>query len=253
MVPRNNNNFCLRLVTTASLAAFVGSGFISAPPVIAAAPTQPFVAPAGKLLLTRTLQRSLHDGKEVITRRIYEVQIVRDDPGFRVDGKLIDVQVETPPMLAALAEIERKRPDIGMFPILLNAQGMIIGGDSIQEDGSLDRASTVVSGRIANSGLPALEMLQAQAFVKQLRARRPRSVWPADVFNPSMQTQRETRNIPVPGGEAGQVLIELSSRGHTSSGQISELERLVITDLNGDKRVTRETWRLSRSDSRVIR
>jgi hypothetical protein len=248
-----HDNIRLHLVVTASLTALAPLGLFSVAPLAAAAPTALFAPPSGKLLLTRTLQRSLHDGKEVVTRRTYEVQIVREGAGYRVDGKLVDVQVETPPLLMALAEIERKRPDLGMFPILLDAQGMIVAGDSVHDDGSLDRASTVVSGRIANSGLPAIEMLQAQAFVKQLRARRPRSIWPVDVFNPGRQPERETRTVPVPGGGTGQVVIEMSSRAGAVDGRISELERLVITDLEGDKRVTRETWRLSRSDLRVIR
>jgi hypothetical protein len=253
MVLLGQNKIRLRFIVTASIAALAPLGLFSPLSLANAAEATKFVPPSGKLLLTRILQRSLHDGKEVVTRRTYEVQIVREGTGYRVDGKLIDVQVEAPPLLAALADIERRRVDVGMFPILLDAQGMIVGGDSVQDDGSLDRAATVTTGRIANSGLPAVEMPQAQAFVKQLRARQPSSVWPPDVFNPGRQPPRETRAIPVPGGGAGQVVIEMSARTGMANGRISELERLVITDLNGDKRVTRETWLLARSDGRAAR
>jgi hypothetical protein len=251
MVPCNNVG--LRLLVTASFAAIAPLGFFSATSVAAAKPSAVFAPPSGKLLLTRTLQRTLHDGKEVVTRRTYEVQFVRIGEGYRVDGNLVDVQVEVPPLLAALADIERKRPDNGMFPIMLDARGIIAGGDSVQDDGSLDRASTVVAGRFANSGLPAVEMLQAQGFMKQLRARRPRSLWPTDVFNPGPQPLMETRIVPVPGGGSGRVVIEMFAKSGAADGMITELERLVTTDLDGDKRVTRETWRLSRSAKQVTR
>jgi len=213
---------------------------------LAAAPGG-FAPPRSHLLLTRTLHRPLPDGKAVVTRRSYEVQILRDGEGYRVEGRLVEAAVDAPPSLAALAEIERARPDNGMFPILLDAGGMIVGGGAVQSDGSLDRAAAIAVERIGGSGLPALDMLQAQSFVTQLRSRSARSQWPADIFHPAPGKRSESRAVPMPGGSQGQVTIEIEARGAGAGGLIAALERIVTTDLAGDHRVTREQWQLSRA------
>lgn len=214
---------------------------------LAAAP-QPAIysPPHAQLLLVRTLYRPLPGGKAIVTRRSYAVRIVPDGAGYRVDGELVQATVDAPPSLAALAEIEQRRPDIGMFPIMLDALGQIQGGGNVQSDGSLGRAATIAAERIGGSGLPAVDMLQAQAFVKQLAARNPRSQWPVDVFNPAPGKRDESRMIALPGGREGHVTIEIAAQGADKTGQLALLERVVTTDLGGDTRMTREQWQLSR-------
>jgi hypothetical protein len=201
------------------------------------------------LLLTRTLYRPLPDGKAIVTRRSYSVRIVPDGAGFRVEGELVQATVDAPPTLGALAEIERRRPDSGMFPILLDAQGQIRGGGNVLSDGALGRAAKIAAESIGVSGLPAIDMLQAQAFVRHLASRNPRSQWPADVFNPAAGKRDETRVIALPGGEEGHVTIEIASQGANQTGRVALLERVVTTNLDGDTRVTREQWQLSRPPS----
>ncbi len=221
--------------------------------VPAAASPGSFSPPASPLLLTRTLIRPLPDGNTITTRRSYEVQIKRDGAGYRVEGRLVEVTVDAPPSLAALADIERARPDNGMFPIMLDTQGLIIGGGTRVSDGSLDRAATVAVAQMGSSGLPAVDMLQAQAFVTQLRGRSPRSLWPADTFNPAPGKRSESRSVPVPGGGQSQITIEIEASGPGTHGRIAELERLVTTDLDGNKRLTRERWQLIRTSSETGR
>ena len=205
-----------------------------------------FAPPATQLLLTRTLHRPLPGGKAIVTRRSYAVRFIREGAGYRVEGQLVSAQVDAPPALAALAEIERTRPDNGLFPIQLDDQGRIVGGGSLLDTGALDRAAVVAAEAIGGSGLPALDMLQAQAFVKQLRNRAPRTQWPTDVFHPATGKRSETRVVPLPGGEQGNVTIEIEGRGRGQGGQLALLDRVVTTDLAGDTRVTREQWQLSR-------
>ncbi len=233
-------------------AVLVMAALSGASPAPAAAP-EPFAPPHARLLLTRTLHRPLPDGNAVTTRRTYEVRIVRDGAGFRVDGSLVATAVDAPPALAALAEIERRRPDNGMFPILLDAGGMVVGGGQVLADGSFARAATVAAGLIGSSGLPAIDMLQAQAFVAQLRSRSPRSQWPADVFHPNPGRRSESRTIPMAGGGEGKVTIDIVASGAAPGGQLAALERVVTSDLGGDRRVTREQWQLSRVQGSVER
>ena len=68
--------------------------------------TATFAPPQSSLVLTRELRRPLADGKEVVTRRSYEIAIVHDGDGYRVDGRLIDVEVDAPPALRALSTLE---------------------------------------------------------------------------------------------------------------------------------------------------
>ena len=215
--------------------------------------TSAYSPPHAPLLLVRTLYRPLPDGKAIITRRSYLVRIVPDGAGYRVDGELVQATVDAPPVLAALAEIERRRPDVGLFPVRLDAQGQILGGGHVLSDGALGRAAAIAAEAIGGSGLPAIDMLQAQAFVKHLSSRSPRSQWPADVFNPAPGKRDEARVIALPGGSEGRVTIEIASQGANHSGQLALLERVVTTDLGGDTRVTREQWQLSKPPSDASR
>jgi hypothetical protein len=217
---------------------------LSAPAVGSPGLPDAFEPPQAQLLLTRTLHRPLPDGKAVITRRSYAVRIVRVLAGYRVDGTLVEAHVDAPPSLAALAELERRRPDQGFFPIMLDEKGMIVGGGSPLAEGSLEQAAMIAAEAIGSSGLLAIDMLQAQAFVRQLAKRAPRSQWPADVFHPVPGKRSETRSIALPGGEEGHVLIEILTQGANPDGQIAQLDRVVTTDLAGDTRVTREQWAL---------
>lgn len=50
-------------------------------PAVAASDTASFVAPESPVVLTRELRRSLVDGKEVVSRRRYELRFVREGNG----------------------------------------------------------------------------------------------------------------------------------------------------------------------------
>ena len=241
MMRRIGASLALRLTALA-----LASGSIAlAPSAGAHDVSAEFTPPRTDMMLTRTLRRALPDGKEVVARRSYAVRFFNEGQGFRIDGRLIDVTVETPPSLQALAEIERKRPDVGMFPIRLDAAGMIVGGEPPAAGEAIEQAAAIAAGQIGTSGLVALDMLQAQAFIRQMRARKAGSLWPADLFHPLASRRSETRSVALPDGQSGQVVIEMVAQTAGSTGLLASFERMVTTDLQGDKRVTREQWTLS--------
>ena len=243
-----------RIGTAAALLMAVqGNAALGGAAHASTAPFANFSPPHAPLLLVRTFHRPLPDGQVIVTRRNYAIRIAPDVEGYRVDGELIQATVDAPPSLSALAEIERSRPDPGMFPILLDGQGQIRGGGNVLSDGSLDRAAVIAAESIGASGLTAIDMLQMQAFIKQLASRNPRSQWPADVFNPAPGKRDEARVVQLPGGEEGHVTIEIASQGPDRAGRLTMLERVVTTDLAGDTRVTRERWQLSRLASAASR
>lgn len=236
--------------SAAATLALVAMAF-EAPAIADAA--QAFSPPLSSLLLSRTLTRTLPDGKTITTRRSYEVRFQRDGDGYRVDGNLVDVTVDVPPSLRALADLERQRPDNGLFPIRLDADGRIIGGGNQTASPVVARAAQVAAEQIGGSGLTALDMLQAQAFVARLRSGSAHSKWPDDVFRPFVGKRSETRTVPLPGGEEGQVVIEIEGRRGGSAGQVGSVHRVVTTDLGGDRRVTRELWELVRHSGEASR
>ena len=97
-----------KLVGAASLLALLPLAAAGAAPVAAGGA---FSVPSGPLVLTRTLRRPLSDGVEIVSTRSYEIGIVPDGDGFRVEGRLLSSEVTAPPSLAALAALERNRPD----------------------------------------------------------------------------------------------------------------------------------------------
>lgn len=245
---RARNRLAWRCSTAAfmALAAMAGHSPVAGQP----SPGQPslgFSPPQFDLLLARTLVRSLPDGKTITTRRSYAVRITRAGEGFRVDGKLVDVAVEAPPSLVGLAEIERRRPDNGLFPITLDGNGMIAAPSGPEQGAAAGQAAILVSERVGGSGLAALDMLQAQAFVARLRGGAARSDWPDDVFRPAIGRRSESRRIALPEGGEGHVVIQIDGQGAGLRGQIAAVDRIVTTDLGGDRRVTRERWQISRT------
>lgn len=229
---------------SSAAAALVLAAIAGRAPAAAQGP-QSFSPPQSGLLLSRTLVRSLPDGKTITTRRSYAVHITRAGAGFRVDGELVDIAVDAPPALLALADLERRRPDHGLFPIQLDASGMIASAREQVASPAVVRAANLVAERIGGSGLAALDMAQAQAFVDRLRSSAARSQWPDDVFRPAIGKRSEARTIALPGGDEGQVVIEIEGQGAGPEGQISAVDRVVTTDLAGDRRMTRERWQIS--------
>lgn len=235
-----------KLAWRSSAAAALVLAAMSGRAPAAAQSVQAFSPPQSGLLLSRTQSRSLPDGRTITTRRSYAVHITREGAGFRVDGELVDVAVDAPPALLALADLERRRAEHGLFPIRLDASGMIAGESEQLASPAVVQAANLVAERIGGSGLAEPDMVQAQAFVARLRSGTAHSQWPADVFHPALGKRSETRRLALPGGEDGQVVIEIEGQGLGPQGQISAEERIVTTELAGDRRVTRERWQISR-------
>ncbi len=230
----------------AGVAAILPLVFLSPP--VEAAPATPagaFTPPQTRMVLTRTVRRPLSGGRELVVRRSYEVQIVADGPGYRVDGQLTGCTVEAPESLKALAEIERNRPETSLFPIALDGKGNILSSAPARPNESLDRAADLVSGRLETIPLSPMDLEQARAFVRQVQARAAGSQWPADLFHPVPGRRTETKTIPLPGGERGSVAVEVTAQDQQSGGLLGSLERIVVTELEGDRRVTREEWTLA--------
>jgi len=203
-----------------------------------------YAAPSGPLILTRTLRRPLPDGAEIVSTRRYELRIVADDGGFRVDGKLIAAEVDAPPALAPLAAIERNRPDTGLFPFRLDPRGMIISPAAPTDRSASETAAESAKLTIASSTLSSPDIAQATTMIDQLVARPGArgARWPADLFRPDAGLRSETSHFELPDGQQGSVTTTTDARRAIGS---SSIERTVITETGGSQRVTRETFTIN--------
>ena len=204
-----------------------------------------FNPPPNPLILTRTLRHMMHDGTAIVTRRSYRVLFVREGAGFRLDGTLAEVTVESPPGLEALAALERRRPDPGLFPVRLDAAGMVLPTPDPAPSRQQRQAIGTASADIARMNLAAADAAQAQGFVARFQTQPYRTAWPLDLFHPVPGTRRDRRTIPLDGGLNGEVTTDIAARTDPASGLLGSFTRTVTTDLGGDKRMVIEEWTLA--------
>lgn len=219
-------------------------------PAVAAAPSEELYSPpaAGEqLILTRELHKPLYDGNEVFTTRSYAIRFSKTEDGYRVDGRLVSVDVKTPASLEPLAAIERQRPDEGVFPIWLDASGAVVRENAPGKSTTLTQASKVVDRWLDNSSLTDSERQMVNSFVTQLKNAGPAagSAFPRDLFNPSTGSRAETQTVDLPNGRQGKITIEVDASADRSAGLVGRIERRVTTDMGGEQRMTREVWSLA--------
>ncbi len=203
---------------------------------------QAFAPPTDPIVLTRTVWRGLHDGKAIKVSRSYAVTLRADGDGYLVDGQLIDTVVDAPAALAALAELERKRVETGIFPFRLDRLGRIVPSPPAAPADHRTAASAAV-GLIASAPMPDQVRQQARAVLDEvIAAARTGTAWPADLFNPVTTAGEQTREVQLPDGAKGRVAVAISV-DRNSPGQLPRaFERTVTTSLGGTDSVTREQW-----------
>lgn len=218
---------------------------------VAAAPaamaeTAAFSPPEGPVTLTRTVRRALPDGKEVVATRSYELRITRDDKGpnggYRVEGRLLSADVQAPPSLEALAAIERKRSDDGLFPFRLDARGLIAAPLAPGNSASREAAGEAARRAIASGPLAPAQRREAQGVVGQIVAQGAAGAgaqWPADLFRPALGRRVSSNAVSLPGGQAGTVTTTIEAAREAGADRI---ERTVVTETGGNRRTTREIY-----------
>ena len=205
-----------------------------------------FAPPDAPLILTRTVWRSLVDGKEIISRKRYAVRIVPDGDGFQVTGELFESAVEAPPALAALAEIERRRSDPALLPIQLDSNGRILPASGTFDPAAHEPGARVARQLVRSSAIAGADKDQAVSLIDQIALAGGIAQWPSDLFNPSRQMQRERRRIALPGGSEGAVDVSITVHGQRLGGLPATVERTVVTELEGTHKVSREQWTFAR-------
>jgi len=201
-----------------------------------------FRAPGEPMQLTRVLERELGDGAKVTVTRTWRVRFVAHAAGFTVEGEQIAVEVDAPPRLAALAEVERKNPHAGPFPIALDRAGLIVGeggAGTASIPGLEEAARKYLESATAERQADAMQYVRA---VQQAGAAMT-SRWPEDLFYP-VAPRRDQRTLPLPGGGSGAIEVSFQGTLAASGRHLATAERRIETSVNGTTRTSREAWRL---------
>lgn len=214
---------------------------------LADAPVHPpaaFAPPTGPLTLTRTVWRGLHDGQAITVARSYAVTIRPDGDGYLVDGTLIAATVDAPPQVAALAELERRRAETGLFPIRLDRRGLIQPSPPAAKPAATHpELARTAAAMISGAAVPDATRRQAGAVLDELvDAARSGTAWPADLFNPAVPRREQQRDVALPGGAKGSVAVVIEVDRAGPGLLPRSVERTVTTSLGGTASVTREQW-----------
>lgn len=206
-----------------------------------------FPAPGGSVAFSRQLRRSLFDGKEIVVTRHYRLVFVPIPHGFRIDGALADTEVEAPDRLAALMDIEKARPDTTTFPIYLDHAGLIVPVPNGPRSASAPKVQSLAEQMIAASHLKGQAQGQANQFVEQLFSRQGPVItqWPEALFRPGGGPRITRDRLTLPGGESGVVTMTLRPHSARPCALVQSMERIIETEVEGQKRRTTEVWTLT--------
>jgi hypothetical protein len=206
-----------------------------------------FAPPEGPVMLSRTLIRSLIDGREVRTIRHYLIRFSPEQDGWRIEGELREVSVEAPPALERFARLERSRTEPGLFPMLLDSAGRLKPPVAPPaDDGSRVKAAAVGDRMIAEALTSPSARKEANAWLARvIMADNGGTAWPGDLFHPERPQTTETREIALPDGSRAAITVVMRSDGLTANTLPARFERAVTTELAGTRRTAREIWEFS--------
>lgn len=233
--------FCGRCV--APMVAF--AALIAAPATLSA--EEVLALPAGDMVLTRVLERSLADGKSIIVERQWIVRFDRTETGIAILGRQLSARVDAPPSLRQFAELEERRPTNAMFPILLDMQGRIVSvgrqaDESLRQEAYATATDALVStfkdtARLADAreGLAHLQKSSENWLTKM----------PQDLFYPAAQGSHMAKDLALAGGLKGSFKLDYDATASANGAWLGKAERSVSTEVEGQRKFSRESWILS--------
>lgn len=232
-------------IARAARFAVVGIGL--ATPLAALASAPQFAPPPGAARLTRTLVRGLSGGAAIRVRRNWNVRFERSASGFLLSGEQVSVEVDAPPALAALADIERERIAHGFLPMEIAPNGMITSRSAIPSQDTVAQAVAVAARMFENGGMSAQDRAAANRFLTHIHqsATQSLSALPADLFMP-VSTRHEAREqILGAGGMAGEVGAVFTARMAENGHHMAWAKRVVTTRIGTEERISSDLWELA--------
>lgn len=200
--------------------------------------------PTGPMLLTRSLERSLRDGKSIRVVRNWLVAFEQMAERIAVKGSQRGVSVDAPGKLAAFIELEERRDTNAMFPIILSASGLIVNAGSGDDAALIADAVKAGEQAIENAAKSAGEKLSAKAGLMRLQQASETylSTLPGDLFFPSGKEVRQEQEISLGEGVDGHFSLSYLARPGDTYPWLATAERQVTTVISGNRRISREIW-----------
>lgn len=216
---------------------------LSLPVRLAAAAKVQF--PAGSFVLRRRLERGLGDGAAVVVTRDWECGFRPQGEGALIEARQIAVEVDAPPMLAALADVERRREVTGLFPMTLDGRGRIAGWSEGQAglEAALQAAKSFMERHLPAPS-DARDAKRYLAAMSQTAAAAVSQV-PRDLFFPQTGERSAQRALELPGGGEGRYEVTIRASAREADGLLEMSERQIVTHLGDSQRASRERWSIS--------
>lgn len=228
----------------AGIAALIPALAVSAPAATAREAGANRFDPPSKATITRTLVRFLSDGNQIVVTRRYDVIFVPVSGGFRIDGTLVEAQVDAPPELHALAEIERTRADTA-FPMALDRDGLVLTS-AAPASNPLRERQLAAAGAIADkAGMDSGKKRDVMAQLAALTAVAGQTSTPPDLFVARAGERRERKALPLPGGGEGEIELAVTVKTAANGRLPEQFEKTVTTRLAGTTRVSKEVWSMT--------
>jgi len=220
------------------------AGFAIVPPVAAA--NRPIIVPAGTMRLSRRVTRELDPQVAIVVTREWRIAFSHIEGGWLVSGDMVAVDVDVPPALNALADIERQRDTPECFPIELDESGLIRRSDGPQLSLDLDTAAHEAELVLTANGSDISKQRDLRSFVSQLQMSASSLItrFPQDLFFPSGDDIVEKREMTLPGGITGLVRMDYSAKLQQGSQLLRSSVRTITTSVGGETRRSVEEWNL---------
>ncbi len=206
-----------------------------------------FAPPAAPMLYTRRLERALPEGARFMVSRSFAVHFHPQASGFCIEGEQVAVDVEAPIVLAEFAQLERTRQELALFPIQLDATGLIAQDALYSPPRQLEEAVEAVLASVARLAAAGPAEMDAALFASAVRGKSEALVshLPPDLFAPAGEQSSATRRFVLPGGDEGEVSVTYRAEADPATGLMRTALREVVTRVEGTSRRTVENWTLA--------
>ncbi len=205
--------------------------------------------PQGAFTLERVLSRGLTDGEAIVVTRRWSIAF--DAPLqdlWRITGVQTFADVDAPAPLQALASVEARRDESGMFPIDLDEEGLIVTSDRQDPVASLPEnvlaeALAYAKTRSAGDNVTAT----SRQFLADLsdRGRDWLTGIPRDLFYPVPRDRAVGRQIDLADDTEGTVEMREMAQTDGVSGLMTRFHREATTKTGKMARTGHETWSLT--------
>ncbi len=238
-----------RSVLGIALGAALAPALISRQAVAQSSGLRSIAPPAQPMTYRRSLERFMRGGESFKATRDFSVRMTSHGLGYRVEGFQTAVRVEAPASLHQFVDLEERRVEDGVFPLTLDAAGLITEGRGPVAFGpEVEIAMESVRQTALRVDGPDVDELRQLVSAMHQAGAGLITYLPQDIFAPVTSDRTDRRIIELPWGDTGSVTTIFHGERDPVTGLMCNADREVITEMAGDRRRTLESWQLGCAD-----